>query len=306
MTISNTKNLFLNDLSNLYPKEEIESFFYLLTEAFLGLKRVDIALNPNKEIVYEIELKFNSALAKLKKEIPIQYIIGTTEFYGLPLIVNKNVLIPRPETEELVAWIIEEVKSRKLKVESEKLITNDKSQTPTTNNKQQTTSLNIIDIGTGSGCIAIALAKNLPHAKVFALDVSQKALNIAKENAELNKVNIQFLKEDILKLKKLSVKFDIIVSNPPYVRELEKEEINKNVLENEPHIALFVKDENALVFYDKIADIAKNNLKPKGELYFEINQYLGKETATLLKEKGFKNIELKKDIFGNNRMLKAN
>lgn len=307
MTINNIKNLFLNELSNLYPKQEVESFFYLLTEAFLDLKRVDIILDPDKEIIYEIEQKYNSALAKLKKEIPIQYILGATKFYGLPFTVNENVLIPRPETEELVAWIIEEVESRKLKVKSEKLITNDKFLKPTTNNKQQTTKLNIIDIGTGSGCIAIALAKNLPDAKVWALDISKKALEVAQNNAKLNHVvNVQFLNDNILTLKKLPIKFDIIVSNPPYVRELEKEEIKKNVLENEPHLALFVKDHNPLLFYDKIADVAKENLNPNGKIYFEINQYLGNETVTLLQEKGFKNIELKKDIFGNDRMIKAN
>lgn len=293
MTINNIKNLFLSELSNLYPKQEIESFFYLLTEAFLDLKRVDIILHPNKEVAYEIEQKYNSALAKLKKEIPIQYIIGTTEFYGLPFTVNENVLIPRPETEELVAWVIEEVESKKLKVKSEKSLTS--------NPKPFT----ILDIGTGSGCIAISLAKNLTNAKVWALDISKEAIKIAQNNAKLNHVNVQFLNEDILTLKKLPVKFDIIVSNPPYVRELEKEEIKKNVLENEPHLALFVKDENALIFYDKIADIAKENLNTNGKLYFEINQYLGNETSSLLKKKGFENIELKKDIFGNDRMIKA-
>ncbi len=287
MTINNIKNLFLNELSNLYPKQEVESFFYLLTEVFLDLKRVDIILDPDKEIIYEIEQKYNSALAKLKKEIPIQYIIGTTEFYGLPFTVNENVLIPRPETEELVAWVIEEVESRKLKVKSEK-------------------SLTILDIGTGSGCIAIALAKNLPNAKVWALDISKKALEVAQNNAKLSHVNVQFLNEDILSLKKLPIKFDIIVSNPPYVRELEKKEIKKNVLENEPHLALFVKDHNPLLFYDKITGIAKENLNSNGKIYFEINQYLGNETVTLLKEKGFENIKSKKDVFGNDRMIKAN
>jgi len=284
MTLVNIKNTFHKELKNLFPINEIDTFFYLLTETHLKLKRVDIALNPDKEIHKEIEKKYYSALAKLKKEIPIQYIIGETEFYGLPFYVDKSVLIPRPETEELVSWIVREVKIKKPSL-------------------SEPIPYNILDIGTGSGCIAIALAKNLPKAKVWALDVSEKAIEVAQNNAKLNQVNIHFLNEDILSLKSLPEKFDSIVSNPPYVRELEKNEIKNNVLQNEPHLALFVKDNDPLLFYDKIADFAKENLKPKGKLYFEINQYLGKETVQLLKEKGFKNIELKKDIFGKDRMI---
>ncbi len=291
MTIKNLKNIFKKELSNLYPIQEIDNFFYLLTESFLNLNRIDLALDPNLEIIFATEQKYHSALAKLKKEIPIQYILGTTEFYGLNFKVNANVLIPRPETEELVSWIIEEVKS-------EKIITNDKFRT-------QTTNLNIIDIGTGSGCIAITLAKNISNATIWALDVSDKALEIAKYNAKLNGVDIQFLHKDILNTKKFSVKFDLIVSNPPYVRDLEKNEINNNVLQYEPHLAIFVKNEKPLIFYDKIADLAKKNLNKNGQLYFEINQYLGNETKTLLHKKGFRNIALKKDIFKNDRMIKA-
>lgn len=291
MTIKDLKNIYLKELSNLYPKQEIDSFFYLITESFLNLNRIDIALDPKLEIIFEVEQKFISALAKLKKEIPVQYILGTTEFYGLNFKVDKNVLIPRPETEELVKWVIEEVKS-------EKIITNDKF-------RKQTTNLNILDIGTGSGCIAIALAKSIPNARVWALDVSGKALEIAKYNAKINGVDIQFLHKDILHMKKFTLKFDLIISNPPYVRELEKNEINNNVLKYEPHLALFVKNENALVYYDKIADLAKSNLNKNGQLYFEINQYLGNETKALLHKKGFKNIELRKDIFKNDRMLKT-
>ena len=283
MNIFEIKNTFHKELKNLFPNNEIDNFFYLLTETYLKLKRVDIALNPNREINNEIEKKFFSALAKLKKEIPIQYIIGETEFYGLPFYVDKNVLIPRPETEELVLWIIKEIQDK----------------------RKEKKDLNILDIGTGSGCIAITLAKNLTNVKMWALDVSEKAIGIAKKNAKFNHVNVQFLDKDILNLKKFPVKFDVIVSNPPYVRELEKKEIKNNVLQNEPHLALFVKDNNPLLFYDKIADLAKENLNPNGKLYFEINQYLGKETVSLLKQKGFKNIELKKDIFDKDRMIKC-
>ena len=288
MNILKLKNKFISELSNIFPEEEILSFFYLLSDDYLGLKKVDIALDPDLIISTLKEEEFNSALAKLKNEIPIQYILGKTEFYGLPFAVDENVLIPRPETEELVEWIINEVQSSKFK-----------------GKRNSNDNLNILDIGTGSGCIAISLAKNLSMAKVWALDISKKALKTAKNNAKLNHVDIQFINNSILNLRKLPVKFDIIVSNPPYVRELEKHEIKKNVLEHEPHLALFVEDENALIFYKKIADLAKENLTKNGQLYFEINQYLGKETVELLQKKGFNNIELRKDIFGNDRMIKA-
>ncbi len=273
------KKYFFSELSNNYPKTEIQSFFNILIEHQLNLTRVEIALNPAIEIT-QTHLDFlQKALSSLKKSIPIQYIIGETEFYGLPFKVSKNVLIPRPETEELVNWVLNDTKN----------IAN----------------LKILDIGTGSGCIAISIAKNAPNAKVFALDISSKALEIAKENTKLNGVSIQFIEADILDFPKSNEKFDVIISNPPYVRELEKKLMQKNVLENEPHIALFVRDENPLLFYDKIADFALTNLKQNGSLYFEINQYLGNQTLDLLKSKGFQNIKLKKDIFGVNRMLKA-
>lgn len=283
MTLKELKQHYLTTLTSIFPNEEIESFYFLLVEHLLKLKRIDIALNPHKELT-GIEKRFLLfGLEKLQQEIPIQYIIGTTEFFGLPFKVDENVLIPRPETEELVDWILKETKDK----------------------RQKTKDLNIIDIGTGSGCIAIALAKNLPVAKVVALDISQEALNIAKENSVLNKVDVVFIQQDILTSNQFNQKFDIIVSNPPYVRELEKEEINNNVLNNEPHLALFVNDNNPLLFYDKIADFAKENLNLNGQLFFEINQYLGKETILLLKNKGFRNIELKKDIFNNDRMIRA-
>ena len=306
MTIDNFKKTFSQELIALYPIQEIQSFFFLLMERYTNMSRVDLALNPDKELSQEKEQLLNSALIKLKEEYPIQYIVGNTEFYGLPFMVNDNVLIPRPETEELVSWILQEVKSRKLKVKSEKLITNDKFRTPTSSNKQQTTNLNILDIGTGSGCIAISLAKNLPDAKVWALDVSENALQVARINAVENEVEINFIKTDILKRSDLKLKFDIIVSNPPYIREHEKKQMKNNVLKYEPEIALFVKDNNALLFYDRISDLACKNLKPEGKLYFEINQALGEEVRSLLINTRFKDIKIKKDIYGVNRMVKAN
>jgi len=292
MTIKELQNLFLDELNHLYPKEEIYSFFYLLASNQLKYSKSEIALKPQVEIKSNELNFFLKALTKLQGEIPIQHILGETEFYGLTFKVTEDVLIPRPETEELVLWIIEEIKRNRL----------------------QDQKISILDIGTGSGCIAIALAKKLSNADIYALDVSVKALKIAKENAALNNVNVHFINQDVLKSEVISLKgskeekpllFDIIVSNPPYVRKLEKSEIKKNVLEYEPHLALFVNDDNPLLFYDKIADIAIGQLKKNGLLFFEINQYLGNETFNLLKNRKFQNIELKKDLFGNNRMIKA-
>ncbi len=298
MLLKSYKSTFLQELSSLYDEKEIESFFYIVLESFHNKKRIDLALNPAMEMDAVQLLRWESVLADLKTEKPIQYILGETEFYGLPFLVNENTLIPRPETEELVEWIISD------------------------NNIQHPTSnIQLLDIGTGSGCIAISLAKNLPSSQVAAIDVSEKALATAHKNAEINKVDVNFINVDILKVDELSelpfchtergrsanfqlpTSFDIIVSNPPYVRNLEKEEIKPNVLEYEPHLALFVEDNDALLFYRKIAELAKKNLSENGKLYFEINQYLGKETVELLEEMGFKNIVLKKDIYGNDRMI---
>jgi len=274
------RTTFLQELSALYDAQEIESFFYLILECFHNKKRIDLALDPDMEMDAMQLLRWESVLAELKKEKPIQYILGETEFYGLPFLVNENTLIPRPETEELVEWIIK-----------------------STNYERQSTKLRILDIGTGSGCIAISLAKNIPNAEVFAIDVSEKALATANKNAEINKVEVNFVLKNILETEELGGQFDIIVSNPPYVRNLEKAEIKPNVLEYEPHLALFVEDTDALLFYRKITQLAQHNLSENGMLFFEINQYLGTETVELLVDLGFKNIELKKDIYGNNRMI---
>ena len=279
MNIHQFKNYFYSELSEHYPKTEIQSFFKLLIEFQLKLNRAEVILQPTLEIK-EIDLSFlQNALNELKNHKPIQYILGKTEFYGLNFHVNKYVLIPRPETEELVDWIVHDFRKGK--------------------------SLKILDIGTGSGCIAISLAKNLPNAEVFAIDVSSEALQVAKKNMTLNKVNIQFIEGDILSLKKLPHSFDVVVSNPPYVLEMEKEKMEKNVLENEPPLALFVKDDSPYIFYDKISELAKKYLTKKGTLYFEINQYLGAKTIEILKTKGFKKIELKKDSYNNDRMIKT-
>jgi release factor glutamine methyltransferase len=293
MLFKEYRSTFLEELSSLYDEKEIESFFYIILECFHNKKRIDLALNPAMEMDAMELLRWESVLADLKKQKPIQYILGETEFYGLPFLVNENTLIPRPETEELVEWILSDFN----------------------NSQPEIRNLKLLDIGTGSGCIAISLAKNLQNAQVFAIDVSEKALATAKENASINKVEVNFINVDILNVNELSelqtsnfkleTSFDIIVSNPPYVRNLEKEEIKSNVLEFEPHLALFVDDNDALLFYRKIAQLAKKNLSENGKLYFEINQYLGKETVELLESLAFKEVILKKDIYGNDRMIKC-
>ena len=282
MLIKEYRAHFIKELLPIYDEKEIESFFYIILEKNHQLKRIDLAINPGAIMDGNHLKQWKSIVSDLKIQKPIQYILGETEFYGLRFEVNENTLIPRPETEELV----------------ELIISNNQINKPPN-------PLKIVDIGTGSGCIAISLAKNIPNAEVFAIDVSDKVLEVAQKNAALNKVNVNFILKNILKTEDLLQQFDIIVSNPPYVRNLEKIEINKNVLEYEPHLALFVEDNDALLFYKKIANLAKKNLKPNGQLYFEINQYLGKETVELLEKIGFQNIELKKDIYGNDRMIRG-
>ena len=298
MTLKNFRTYFTDTLKEIYPKTEIDTFFFLLIEEKLNLRRVDSVMQPDFLIADAILSELKIILKRLQKEEPIQYILGNTDFYGLPFKVNKNTLIPRPETEELVEWITKKVKE----LQSNKVAKLD-IDVISTINKEKT--LSILDIGTGTGCIPISLAKNLSDVEISAIDVSSKALEVARQNATLNKVDVSFLEMDILETRELPQQYNLIVSNPPYVRELEKVEISNNVLENEPHLALFVKDDNPLIFYSKIADLAKSNLKKDGLLFFEINQYLGKETVEMLKQKGFNMVELKKDLFGNDRMVKA-
>nr|WP_315200941.1 peptide chain release factor N(5)-glutamine methyltransferase [uncultured Flavobacterium sp.] len=282
MKIKEYRIQFIEALASIYGEGEAESFFYLILEEKQQLKRIDLALHPDLFFSEDEITVWNSILEQLKLEIPIQYLLGKTSFYGLDFEVNSTVLIPRPETEELVDWIVSNV------------LKNGRSK-----------SIKILDIGTGSGCIAVSLAKNLPNAEVFAIDVSEKALSTAKKNAERNTVEVTFISQNILETIDLGQEFDIIVSNPPYVRNLEKQEIKKNVLDNEPHLALFVEDDDALIFYRKIAELAQKNLSDSGQLYFEINQYLGKEMVELLEGMNFKNVELRKDIYDNDRMTKA-
>ena len=280
MKIKDLKQHFFSELQTIQEESEIESFFFILTEYLHNLKRIDISLNPDFEVSETDLKKWNVIISELKTEKPIQYITGEAWFYGLRFEVNENTLIPRPETEELVEWIVDGQKTK------------DKRQ-----------KVSILDIGTGSGCIPITIKKEIPNALVSAIDVSEKALEMARKNAIDNEVEVNFILQNILESESLIEKYDIIVSNPPYVRNLEKQEIKKNVLDYEPHLALFVEDTDALLFYRKIAQLALSGLAPNGKLFFEINQYLGKETIELLENLGFKNIELRKDFVGNDRMI---
>ncbi len=280
MYLKEYKIQFSKELSKVYDEHEIDSFFYILLEAFHQMKRVDLAINQNMELDAMQLLQWETVLSQLKEQKPIQYILGETDFFGLPFYVNENTLIPRPETEELVDWIIQQ-----------------------STIKSQNSKFKILDIGTGTGCIAISLAKNLPNADVFALDVSGKALEVATKNAKRNNVDITFLNQSILETDDLEQQFDIIVSNPPYVRNLEKQEIKKNVLDFEPHLALFVEDDDALLFYRKITQLAQKNLSESGMLFFEINQYLSNQMFEMIKTFNFTDIQLRKDLYGNDRMM---
>ena len=284
--IADVLSFFQDNLKDIYEKEELETLIAYCFEEILAINKAEIGLRKNETMSESQLLKFNFAIKDLKQQKPIQYIFGKADFYGLKFIVNENVLIPRPETEELVDLIVKDFKVQSSKIHE----------------------LTILDIGTGSGCIPIALKKNIPSAIVYGLDISEKALDVATRNAVINNVEVEYISEDILdpNIKLPLPKFDIIVSNPPYVRDSEKATMQKNVLEHEPHLALFVNDNNPLIFYKAIADFALKNLKLTGKLYFEINENLGFETKEMLEQKGFKNVELIEDMNGKNRILQGN
>ena len=268
-----------SELQGLYPEKEIRSFTQLIIEKLTGFSRTEIIVNKNTLFSEKQRIEIETFIEKLKNFVPIQYILGETEFYGLTFSVNNSVLIPRPETEELVDWIIKDVDNN--------------------------ANCYILDIGTGSGCIAISLKHKFSNSTVDAFDISEEALETALENAERNNLEVNFMNIDILTTPNFDMKWDLIVSNPPYVLENEKEAMLPNVLENEPHVALFVPDNDPMLFYRKIAEFAQSHLQHNGKLYFEINRQYGKSTVDLLTEMGFTDIELRKDIFGNDRMIKS-
>ncbi|MDQ8051992.1 MAG: peptide chain release factor N(5)-glutamine methyltransferase [Pedobacter sp.] len=273
---------FTETLSHLYPQHEAETLFYIAVAHVLSLNRTNYLLKKENEITDDVLSRFETILTALESGQPIQYVLGEAPFYGLNFKVDPSVLIPRPETEELVSWMLQRIEQ-------------DLGQP-----------LSILDIGTGSGCIAIALKKNLAQAAVYALDVSSTSLNMAKKNASLNEASIEFIEMDILSAAELPLpSYSCIVSNPPYIKVDEQPDMHHNVLQHEPALALFVSNEDPLIFYRKIADLAIKYLTKGGLLFFEINEYLGEETVDLLKSKGLKNIELKKDMQGKDRMVCA-
>ncbi len=268
-----------SELKEFYPMSEIDSFVYLIFEQLFNYSRTKLLISQDVEIREDLYQNILNIIRNLKLYKPIQYILGKTIFYNLTFNITPGVLIPRPETEELVDWIIKENPDKYKR---------------------------ILDIGTGSGCIAISLAKNLPKSVVYASDISSEALTVTKTNSKLNNVDIQIIQLDILNSdNQLNEKFDIIVSNPPYVTEKEKKLMHKNVLNFEPQLALFVPDNNPLLFYRAIIGFGMNHLNPGGKIYFEINESFGKETALLLEGRGFQDISLKKDINEKDRMLKG-
>ncbi|WP_177764135.1 peptide chain release factor N(5)-glutamine methyltransferase [Flavobacterium sp. I3-2] len=277
MELKSFKNEFTSSLSKIYDSAEAEQLFFIALEEILDWKRIDFVMKTPFELPIDKASQFENVLADLVSEKPIQYIFNKAYFYGLDFYVNENTLIPRQETEELVEWILNTIAKNPTKI------------------------WRILDIGTGSGCIPITIAKIAKNVNVSTMDISVKAIEVAKQNALVNNVTIHFIHQSILETDFLE-NYDLIVSNPPYVRNLEKIEIKNNVLVHEPHLALFVQDDDPLIFYKKIVALAENSLTENGYLFFEINQYLGKETLELFNEH-FSDIELRKDFVGNDRMI---
>lgn len=280
--ISDIRQFYLTGLSEIYSPQESAVIMDMIFKDIVGISRIDRVLNPEKSLSESEILKIQFAVDELEKHKPIQYILKNTWFYGLPFFVDENVLIPRPETEELVEWILHELDN--IEGVSE-----------------------ILDIGTGSGCIAVSLKKHAPASIVWAVDISPQALVVAEKNTQSNGAAIQFLLYDILNNQGIEnlPDFDVIVSNPPYVRNSEKVLMQKNVLEYEPALALFVEDDDPLKFYRAIADFAKIRLKPGGLLFLEINESLAAETAALLENRGFSEVIIRKDLNDKNRMIKV-
>ena len=270
--LANIIPAYINQITN-FPRREVISFAYLSIEKILGYSKSDCIINSDKQLSNESVNSFKKIISDLRKNIPIQYVLGEANFYGLKFKVNRSTLIPRVETEELVEYIL--------------------------NHKFNS----VLDIGTGSGCIAISIAKNT-DSRVTAIDISNEAIEIAKRNGIHNSVDVNFIVDDVFNFCH-DKKYDLIVSNPPYVLESEKKYIHRNVIDYEPHDALFVNDSNPLIFYKKIIEIAKNNLNKDGLLFFEINEKFSNQIIELLTDLNFVEIELKKDINGRDRIIKS-
>lgn len=280
MSIAELQKKFREELTPLYDEREARALTRLVLETTLELNPTQLSFERFRLLTTHQQQQFQQILTRLAAGEPVQYVLGEAHFYGLKLKVNKHVLIPRPETEELVEWIVLDL-------------------------GLEISDFRLIDIGTGSGCIPIALSKKFPKADIEAIDVSEGALQIAKANNERNGTAVSFSQLDILTEALPADTYDVIVSNPPYITEAEKDTLHKNVLNFEPHLALFSFDEDGLKFYRRIARLAATALKPGGKLYFEIHRDKGAEVAQLLTEAGYRHVELRKDLNGNNRMVKA-
>ncbi len=275
LTLGEIRKLYVDTLSEIYERSEATTIARFMFEEVMQLNSLYQSLQTHLILTVEQERVLLEYLTRLKKKEPFQHVLGFELFYGCKFNVNPDVLIPRPETEELVQWIIE--------------------------NEQQVKS--IIDIGTGSGCIAVSLAKNLPNAEVDAVDVSENAVEMAKANAALNNTTVNFSVLDILHSTP-SRPYDVIVSNPPYIGDDEKKLMDDNVLLYEPHLALFPENQ-PLLFYQRISEIGQQFLPPGGRLYFEMNEFYANEIAAIAEQLGYKDVTIKKDINGKDRMLRA-
>ncbi|RCH56080.1 peptide chain release factor N(5)-glutamine methyltransferase [Mucilaginibacter hurinus] len=298
-TVKDVFDNFREGLAGLYEVKEIEAIALSVLTNLTQQSKASIKAFPENKLAVELLAQLYSILTELETGKPLQYILGESEFYGLKFAVNPSVLIPRPETEELVEWLLGSVKSQQGVFNAD--------------NTPYNHAPRILDIGTGSGCIAISLKKNLPQATVVAIDISPEALVTAKQNAAINSVEVDFVQADILNTKSgpgtdliAGTKYHVIVSNPPYVTPADKRQMHINVTEFEPHAALFVPENDPLLFYKAIADFAIKGLNENGLLFFEINESYGKETVDMLHDKLFKNIELRNDMSGRPRMVKAN
>jgi release factor glutamine methyltransferase len=281
-TVKDAYDEFKGKLANIYSSSEADAIASLVLTDLTGSSKARLKAFTDTELSNEQSQQITTILQELKTGKPVQYILGHTEFYGLNFLVNPAVLIPRPETEELVYWILQTV--------------------PLTENH------NILDIGTGSGCIPIILKSHLTNYQLFAIDISPDALQTAKRNAELNNTDITFIEADALNLNEAVIagqQYGVIVSNPPYVTMVDKQQMHHNVIGFEPHTALFVPDENPLLFYIAIAEFAAGHLNKDGYLFFEINESYGAETVDMLAAKGFTQIELRQDMAGKDRMIRA-
>src|SRR5690606_23486636 len=279
--LNDFKEQFFSELKYEFPEQELEVMYNRLLDQYLN-RRGNSNKREEVEFLDSMQTRFEDALSRLKKNEPLQYILGEAHFYGRVFKVNSNVHVPRPETETMVSWIKKDFTQLQQNKESK---------------------LTLLDIGTGCGLLPITLTKELPIG-AWGVDLSDKALEVARENSKLHRADVEFIQGDVLKWDELPMQFDIIVSNPPYVLEKAKKDVQRKILDYEPAMALYVKDEDPIMFNRKIAEMAKTSLVCEGVVYVEINQYLGKETSEVFAENGFRT-EIRKDIFGSDRIIKA-